>query len=212
MKVMKGFTLLEILIALFIFTILSMILMTALHNVIGISSTTERHAEQLRHTQVALLVMKRDIGQALDRPITNTIGKQEAAFIGTPRSIVLTHTGLANPSGLLRSVLQRTGYQWHDQALWRVTWPVLDQAPETTSHERRLLDVESVRFEFLDKNGRFQSGWPVPGKQDPLPLAVRVTMVIKDWGNLSQLYIIPAKSIKAEMNASAEKESPSKES
>lgn len=210
MRRLCGFTLLEILIALFIFTILSMILVSALHNVIGISSATERHAEQLRKTQMALLIMKRDIGQALDRPILDNAGKQEAALIGSVQSIIFTHTGLANPNGVLRSTFQRTSYEWHDDAIWRITWPVLDRAPATKSHQRKLLEAELVRFEFLDKNGRFQSGWPVPGSQEVLPIAVRITLTLKDWGHLSQLYIIPAQSVKAEMNA-AQKESSVKE-
>lgn len=204
----NGFTLLEILIALFIFTILSMILVGALHNVIGISSGTERNAEQLRKLQITLLMVSRDIEQTLDRPIINAGGKQEAAFIGTPRGFVFTHTGIANPTGLLRSTLQRAGYGWHDQALWRITWPVVDQAPQTKSHERRLLDVEKMSVEYLDKNGQFQPNWPAIGQaQEVLPKAVRITLSIANWGSLSQLYIIPAQSIKAEMNAATQKES-----
>ncbi|MFZ2315921.1 MAG: type II secretion system minor pseudopilin GspJ, partial [Gammaproteobacteria bacterium] len=204
----KGFTLLEILIALFIFTILSMILVSALHNIIGISSRTERNAEQLRKLQMTLLMVSRDVEQTVDRPIINADGKEEEAFIGTPRGFTLTHTGLANPSGLLRSTLQRTGYQWRDQALWRITWPVVDQAPQTKAHERRLLGVEKMSFEYLDKNGRFQPNWPAIGQgQEVLPKAVRVTLTITTWGNLSQLYIIPAQSLKAEMNAPTQKES-----
>lgn len=204
----KGFTLLEILIALFIFTILSMMLVGALHNIIGISSGTERNAEQLRKLQIALLMVSRDVEQTLDRPIINAGGKQEAAFIGTPRGFVLTHAGIANPISLLKSTLQRAGYEWHDQALWRITWPVVDQAPQTKPHERRLLDVEKMSFEYLDKNGKFQSIWPAVGQgQEVLPKAVRITLSIVNWGRLSQLYIIPAQPIKAEMNAAMQKES-----
>ncbi len=208
MRRASGFTLLEILIALFIFTILSMILVSALHNVIGISATTKHHAEQLRRTQMALLIIKRDIEQALDRPIINASGRQEAALVGAPQRIVFTHTGLANPSDLLRSVFQRTSYEYREQGLWRVIWPVLDQAPQTESHERLILEeVESARFEFLDKDGRFQSGWPVPGQQEVLPKAIRLTFTLKGWGNISQLYIIPAQSIKAEINAAQQESS-----
>jgi len=190
----SGFTLLEILIALFIFSILSMILVGALRSVIDAHSGTEKNAERLRKLQMTLLVMSRDIEQAVNRPILNTVGKEEDAFNGTPRGFTFTHAGYANPvATLARSTLQRTGYNWHDDALWRMSWSVLDQAPDSHPHARRLLDdVLDARFQYLDKDGRFRDGWPVSGDEQPLPRAVRVLLTLNHWGKISQLYIIPA--------------------
>src|SRR5262249_3778215 len=102
----KGFTLLEILIALFIFTILSMMLASALHNVINIQARTENNAERLRKLQMGLLVFSRDIEQAVNRKVVNSSGKDESPFTGSRLSVAFTHAGLANPDGaLLRSGL-----------------------------------------------------------------------------------------------------------
>lgn len=194
-----GFTLLEILIALFIFTILSLILAGALHNIIDISAGTARNAERLRQTQIAMLMLSRDIEQAVNRPVLDTTGKEEAAFVGTPTSIVLTRTGFANPTGLaLQSALQRTGYYWDNASLWRNTWTVLDRAGTSEAHARRLLDdVNALRFQYLDKDGHFHHQWPVEGQtKEPLPRAVRVNLTIKHWGKLSQLYVIPTQTSK----------------
>ncbi|RDI38062.1 type II secretion system minor pseudopilin GspJ [Aquicella lusitana] len=195
----RGFTLLEILIALFIFTILSLILANALHNVITIQSGTERNAERLRELQMVLLVMSRDVEQAVNRPIVNASGKEEAAFIGTPHSFTFTHTGFANPTGeLLRSNLQRTRYDWNRGSLRRGVWPSLDAAPDAKPHARTLLNnVEAARFEYLDQNGRPHAGWPVQGQtSQPLPRAVRISLTISQWGKLSQLYVISAEPSK----------------
>src|SRR5690242_2240764 len=91
-----GFTLLEILIALFIFTILSLMLASALHNVIGIQTATENNADRLRKLQIVLLIMSRDIEQTVNRPVMGVNGKEEIAFRGTPLKFEFTHTGLAN--------------------------------------------------------------------------------------------------------------------
>src|SRR5437762_2019018 len=90
-----GFTLLEILIALFIFTILSFLLTAALRTVINAQSGTEDKALRLRELQMILLTMSRDIEQTVNRPITNAVGKEEAAFVGTENGFVFTHTGFA---------------------------------------------------------------------------------------------------------------------
>ena len=121
-KSIRGFTLLEILIALFIFSIISLMLVVALRTVINAQSGTEGKAEHLRTLQMALLIMSRDIEQAVDRPIVNANGKEEAAFIGKPTSFQFTHGGFANPYGsLAHSTLQRTGYSWDKNILSRLT-------------------------------------------------------------------------------------------
>lgn len=201
---MKGFTLLEILIALFVFSILSLIMAGGLRSVINAQTGTEENAERLRNLQFVLLMMSRDVEQALNRPVVLTTGREEPAFIGSPTSFTFTHSGFANPNAAAaHSVFQRTRYEWQNSAIWRTTWPVLDQAPQTKPHARQLLEaVSDAHFEYLDQTGRFQSRWPVEGEsKQPLPKAVRINMTITNWGTISQLYVIPAQASKAEQPA-----------
>lgn len=190
-----GFTLLEILIALFIFTVLSLIMVGALHTVINAQSGSENKAERLRQLQLVLLVMSRDIEQAINRPIVNSDGREEAAFVGTLKSFQFTHTGFANPLGNLpRSNLQRTGYAWDDKnRIYRLTWPVLDQTPKSQPDQRWLLsNVEDAHFQYLDHEGKFHDKWPVEDKSDePLPRGVRIYLTIAKWGEMTQLYLVP---------------------
>lgn len=195
----EGFTLLEILIALFIFTILSTIMAAALRSVINSQSGTEKKAERLRQLQMAVLMLSRDIEQAVNRPILSALGKEEAAFIGTPRNFIFTHAGFANLTSYhARSTLQRTEYSWNEDTLSRLTWPVLDQAPQTKAHTKQLLtNVSDVHFEYLTNSGRFSDHWPLDNDDSqPLPRAIRIYVTISQWGKLSQLYIIAAQSSK----------------
>lgn len=194
----KGFTLIEILIALFVFTIVSVILMSALHNVINQEGSVEAHAEQLRDLQLTMLLISRDVEQAVNRPIVEASGKSEAAFVGTPQAMTFTHAGFANPTGVsLHSDLQRVRYEWQHGVIMRVTWGVLDRTVESTSHTRQLMNgVEDFRFEYLDKNNRFHAVWPVTGLNQPLPRAVRIQFTLPSWGTLSQLYVINAEQVK----------------
>lgn len=191
----RGFTLLEILIALFIFAILALLLSNALHNIIGVQSRTETNADRLHETQIALLRMSRDISQAINRPIFNAAGREEAGFVGKPTSFTFTHAGVSNADGrVLRSTLQRVNYFIDGKTLWRNTWAVLDQAPQSTPTKRALLDdLESASFEYLDSKNVFHPEWPAKsGPKELLPRAVKINFVITKWGKLSQLYVIPA--------------------
>lgn len=194
-----GFTLLEILIALFIFTILSTILVGALRNMMDAQTATEHKAERLRHLQFALLMISRDVEQAIDRPVYAADGKEEQSFIGASKSFTFTHAGYANLTGVLtHSTLQRTGYYWDNGALWRKSWGVLDQAPQTQAHVRDLLeDVSEAHFQYLDKDNKFHDDWPVEGQDEQqLPRAVRIYLTISKWGTMSQLYVIAAQPAK----------------
>ena len=148
----QGFTLLEILMALFIFTFVAMMMSNALHHVIEAQAKTENYAERLRQVQMALLLLSRDVEQATNRPISNTVGKEEAAFVGTSKDFTFTHMGQAHQtSKILKSSLKRTSYAWHDDAIWRVSWEILDQAPDSQPNKRNLLaNVVEANFEFLD--------------------------------------------------------------
>lgn len=190
----NGFTLLELLIALFVFTILSMMLMSALHNIINIQSGTEANAARLRQVQVAMLLMQRDVEQTVERPIINAAGKEEQAVVGTPQGFTLTHMGFANPLGTaVQSSLQRTRYYWSKEVLVRQTWASVDMAAGTPSRIKPLLyNVTGARFSYLDKEGQFREQWPVQGRtKQGLPLAIKVDLTIAHWGSLSQIYIIP---------------------
>lgn len=194
----KGFTLLEILIAIFIFTIVAMIMVSALHNIFNIQSATEKQSARLDQLQLAMLIISRDIEQTVNRPVINTEGAQDAPMIGTKDVMTFTHGGVSNPLGQLhRSTLQRTRYYLKNNSLLRESWDVLDQTADSKTSTRTLLDsVNDIQFEYLDDKGKFQNNWPLAGQtQVPLPRGVRISLTIKNWGKLSQLYLISGQSL-----------------
>jgi general secretion pathway protein J len=188
----KGFTLLEILIALFVFTILSIIMSSALHSITTSQSATEKRAARLDELQLALIIISRDFEQAVNRQSTNTNGT-DPAMIGAPDFIIFTHAGFANPFGTQNhSTLQRSTYLLENGNLKRSHWPVLDHTLKIKPEERILLtNVSELHFEYLDSQKNFRPSWPPPDQtQSILPTAVRVTLTLKDLGKITQLYLI----------------------
>lgn len=190
----RGFTLIEILIALFIFSIVSLLLAGGLRNVINAQSGTEAKAEKMRELQMVVLILSRDLEQTINRPILDASGKEESAFIGSPKSVKFTHMGEANAVGAVsHSSMARTGYAYSDQTFYRITYPVLDQAPQTRPHQRKLLsNVREVRFEYLDHDGRFHDDWSATANaNEPLPRGIRVYITLAKWGTFTGFYLIP---------------------
>lgn len=194
----SGFTLLEILIALAIFTIVSVIMVKAMHTVFSSQSATNQKAARLAELQMAMLIVSRDIEQTIDRPVSNAAGNPEG-FIGTAHALTFTHGGRAVLQGnTQRSTLQRTRYSLDNRNLIRTTWPVLDVTGHTQSNNRTILRaVSELQFSYLDNKGQFQSSWPPASgaTNEPLPKAVQLSLKIERWGKLNQLYIIPGPPI-----------------
>jgi general secretion pathway protein J len=190
----RGFTLLEILIALFIFTIVSIIMTSALYSLLNSQSITEKKSQRMTALETSLLLLSNDLEQTINRSILSSKDTFDF-FIGTHNYVIFTHGGLANPLNMLqRSTLQRTEYLLDDKHHFvRLTWPVLDQTRKTEANPRILLDdVKDVHFEYLDKQGHFHDRWTMKNATDPLPKAVRVTLMITHWGAITQLYLISA--------------------
>jgi general secretion pathway protein J len=199
LKKITGFTLLEILVALFIFTIIAVIMTRALHTVFDSQAATEKRATRLGELQMAMLLISRDIEQMIDRPIKNAERSIEAPLMGATKKITFTHAGLANPLGQLqRSTLQRTSYFVDNNNLIRQTWEVLDQVPASKPSTRILLhDVTNLTFEYLDTEGQYNNRWPPPNKPKAavFPKAVKVSLALAHWGTISQVYLIPGSTL-----------------
>jgi general secretion pathway protein J len=157
-------------------------------------------AARVRELQLATLYLSRDIEQAVNRPVLSSSGAQDAALIGTAKTLMFTHTGIASTTdGLARSNMRRVKYSMGNGALWHESWTALDQAPDSKSRKRELLDdVTGLRFEYLDDKNKVHNEWPVPGQSSmqPLPKAVRVYLTFARWGSMSQLYVIPVQTQK----------------
>ena len=193
----RGFTLLELLIALAVFAILSVMAYRGLAAVGEARARVEAQAEALAALQLALGLLERDLEQAVGRPVRDAYGETAPAFEGSalgPQLMALTRAGWRNPAGAPRSDLQRVAYRYRDETLIRAHWRVLDQAQDSAALERPLLaGVNAVDLRFLDQRLQWQSAWPPEAGGDParLPRAVEITLDVDGIGEVRRLFRLP---------------------
>jgi general secretion pathway protein J len=107
--------------------------------------------------------------------------------------IELSVAGRRALPGETRGNLQRISYVIRDDALLRLSWPVLHRAQDTVAHESTLLEgVEELKLRYLTQEGEWLTDWPreagptAPG--EVLPRAVELTMELEHWGSLRRIY------------------------
>lgn len=161
----KGFTLVEILIALFIFAMVTTLSLLGLKNVIDSQQVIESHAVQLHEMELSQLILQRDFTQIIDRPITDEDNQLQPSIYGRNDFIEFTKAGYINPLAMEdRSELQRVAYYLKNNQLIRQSWAQLDRTQNTPAVEKVLMNnILKIQFRYLDNKGVFHDQWPAPG-------------------------------------------------
>jgi general secretion pathway protein J len=197
----RGFTLLEVLIAVAIFTVVGAMAMGGYNELYGQSVIVDQNMERVRAVQTAVMNISRDFAELEPRPVREPVGDgTQPALTADGRSLDLvsfTRSGWSNSAGLQRSTLQRVTYRLEDGKLYRDQWAVLDRTLATEPLTTELLDeVTAVRLRFMDASRAWRESWPGAGNRDPQaqrarPLAVEVTLDLEDWGSIVRLIEVP---------------------
>ena len=198
----KGFTLIEVLIAMAIFAILSVLAYGGLEQVIQNRSQTEEALNRLRQIQLTMSKMQRDFEQIVNRKGHDELRGELPALAtgeGTDLLVHFTRHGWRNPAQLTRSHLQRIAYKLDDDTLTRISWPYVDRAQDSQAIETELLNnIQEVSIRVMDAQNEWQTSWPINTSSSPtpgvppsdLPIAIEVTLKLHDWGDIVRLYRI----------------------
>ena len=196
----SGLTLIELLIAMAICSVLAALSYGGLITVLDSSRAIETESQRLATLQRAFLRIGRDLEQATPRMIRDAFGDQQPAlhnradsYEGLQTIIELTVAGRRVLPGSSKSSLQRVSYALRDGALLRLSWPVLDRAQDTEAHESTLLEgVNELTLRYLNEEGVWMTGWSADNDStltsQPLPKAIELNMVLEHWGSLRRIY------------------------
>jgi general secretion pathway protein J len=190
-KCERGFTLLELLIALAIFSLVAVIAYRSLLSVVQVSERVEQMTQQLTQLQLTFQKLQQDVMQLRYRPIRNEYGDNIAAIQGTAQQFELTRAGWRNSLQQQRSQLQRVNYVLEGRTLWRSYWQVLDRTRDSQPLRTALLtDVTHFKLRFLDEHLEWHEEWQSSESKTEKTLqlkAVEVTLTVSHWGELTWL-------------------------
>ncbi len=197
-----GFTLLELIVALFVSAVMFAVGYAALMQATEQRDAIRSAQNELATLQRAIRLMTLDVTQSDPRPINDILGRGELAALlganGSGRVLALTRGGEGDARSSGRPTLRRIEYRLEEGQLQRLAWPVLDPVAGVQPRVRVLLrGVRSIEFRFLDNEGQWSSVWPKPGASSAAgtlrqrPRAVEVRMDTEAEGVLRRVWEIP---------------------
>lgn len=192
----KGFTLIEVMVALAVFGVMSLLAYLSLGQTLANADMLTARMDRLQSVQRTISYLSSELLQATPRPVRVELGNAPVAALqsslGSEFALQLTHGGWPNPAGVPRSTQQRTAYRIEDGELLRYHWNVLDRTVNNTPIATVMLDeVDSLAFRFLTVNDEWIGQWPPLSAQGgpvtTLPRAVEIVLVLPDEGEITRV-------------------------
>lgn len=200
-----GFTLLELLIAVAVFAVVSAIAYGGLQAVLNADGQTRLRGAILAELQVTLAVLERDLRQAAAIEPRDRFGDRQPALryspLATDPELVLVRTGSGG-----RDRLRRVGWRVTEEGLERRLWDVVDAGDDSEPLARVFLaareagnDREPVRMElrFVVPGARgdeILDGWPPLRGSDEarvLPSLVEIILDVPGLGRVERHLALP---------------------
>jgi len=197
----NGFTLIEILVAMAIFTIIGLASTSVLNSVINSDKLSSERFGKLEELQRAMLTIERDILQIVPRkvrinsePVSAVISGGEDVFDSDADGLGFVRAGWHNPQMLLpRSTLQAIGYRLQERQLQRLYGNYVDNVIGYEPKIKILLsDVEDFRVSFLTETKQLEepNEWKETYSSATLPIAISITIVSKTFGEIRREFIL----------------------
>lgn len=177
---MRGFTLIELMTALLILSLLGLMSYRGLSAVLESREHVKHETDKWRRTEAFFARFERDVELAAPRPV-RTVEGPAPAWRGAPDATAGAHlefSRFASAEGV--DTARRIAYRLnekHEIELW--LWPGLDVAPDTLPARYPVLaGVKTFELQYLNPALVWIDTWPLSPTDPPIPRAVRLRIVL----------------------------------
>jgi general secretion pathway protein J len=191
-RVSRGFTLLEVLTALFILSLLALMSYRALGAVLDTREHVQAETGKWRRVASFFTRFERDVALAAPR---SARGADDRLAAWRGRSDAASGSSLefsrfAAPSG--SDIARRLAYTLNDRQeieLW--LWPALDVAPNVLPARYAVLaGVTQFELQYLTAELKWVGTWPAAGRELPVPRAVQVRIVLASGEEIVRVFAL----------------------
>jgi general secretion pathway protein J len=188
----RGFTLLEVLVAVTIFALLGMAAYSGLDAVLKARARLDDENRQWRSVALFWVRLERDLSAFVERPARLRGSSPQAAFLGESNvsseyaaQLELTRLGAADAGA---TPPERIAYRLREGKLEWLRWPALDSAQRAQPDIAVLLErVAALEFSYRDPAGLWNPRWPA-NAETGAPTAVKVRLQLESGEELTRWY------------------------
>lgn len=185
----RGFTLVELLIAVLIFGMLAAAGVGLMRFSVDAQAATRTRLDGLAAQRRVASLIAADAAQAVPRVTRNEGGDWVQAFDGGPDGFTLVRTGVDPLENAIRPGLQKVEYRVEGARLVRRSWPMLDGA--RAGEPSPLLDhVRSATLHYRSKDG-WRTVWD-PQRADLMPRAIELVIRPEKGAEMRYVFLLGA--------------------
>lgn len=194
-----GFTLVELLVALTIFAVMSIAAYRGLSTMLDARARIELENHKWRIMALFFARLENDIDAFRKRPARSIADLMLPPLSGNTLAVgeddahlAFTRGGYSGQEDKL-SAPQRVGYRWRQGQVEILSWANLDQAPRSRPEIYRALgDVSKFELRYLDLAGNWHLQWPLPGQPENLPpSALEVSLTLLSGETVKRVFALP---------------------
>ena len=202
MKQFRGFTLLEMVVAIGIFSIIAAISYASLDRFLDTRTVIKERHGQLRLLQRTMSLMEMDFRFMVNRPVRDGFGDEEAALIASTDvaladgEFVRLTTSQPDPQLQLTSRLKRIAWRLKEGDLQRVSWSVLDREQDSKEYVTTVLEqvAEATLQYYLytqDEDLQLQTEWT---DGNTLPVGVEFVLTLQNGQQYRRVFAVVGSS------------------
>lgn len=182
----RGLTLVEVLVALAVLGLLSLLAYRALDSTVRVRDRVSLEAGRWRELSFFFDRLRDDVDQPAPRGPRPAVGAHLPVWRGSDSSLEFSTMGPgANP-------LRRIHYRWNAGTVELLLWPAFDAAPDAVAEVHPLVGaVQSLRFSYLTPSKAWIDRWPSKVGDTGSPLAIRVDLTLGDGAHVSRIFALP---------------------
>jgi general secretion pathway protein J len=194
----NAFTLIELLVSLAIFAVMATTAYSGLNQMLRVKESNTRHNLFLDKIQKTYIQLNKDFFYLSNASNRNEYGQTINSFSrdSEPSHLFLiTSASRQNPMQLIQHPLIKINYYVEDEKLIRAYQNSFNQAPNTKTKKRALIDkVDLIEIRFLDNKNQWKEQWPPvsgstgQGSNNQLPKATEIKIHFTDQGEFTWLF------------------------